>query len=442
MFCFVFSATNAAKPEEFPRKPLGLELSLNPVAVKGNIAANGQNGRVGEHPPDREPHPHRDPRVLGGMAEVRTPTLQGSEAAEAMDTHLHPPGGGPPGEEGRMEPTRDRQLPSLLKASEMQANHHLMTTALHPEQPFLTTSCIIVDHKSVSLAAPGKHDPSDFYPQKTLTLPDSSTAELSATEHEIWQPNPTALPVGEQESSLCKNKVLNALPHPQPGSSQLFSSVSQHDSSPKSERGEETARKRCRAALPDKTDLKCLISKAASMGELARLQQNEPGSTSSKAHWPEGLSVLPTHGLAGGSVPVLPGSESEPVGLGKECPFQWVPSSVVEGNSPYTIIKTTTPLHLAHTTEQDFSNRKQVALPLPETGYPLPATSVPTPLALGPKEVDAQKHLQKPLNTVKAPCPPLRPKPKLMPQVAKSLSENSFLSDSPPLAKLPKSVTF
>ncbi|OPJ73729.1 hypothetical protein AV530_013201 [Patagioenas fasciata monilis] len=432
-----FDLPPPAKPEEFPRKPLGLELSLNPVAVKGNIAATGQNGRVGEHAPDREPHPHRDPRVLEGMAEVRTPTLQGTEAAEAMDTHLHPPG-----EEGRMEPTRDRQLPSLLKASEMEANHHLMTTALHPDQPFLATSCVIVDHKSVSTAAPGKHDPSDFYPQKTLSLPDSSTAELSATEHEIWQPNPTALLAGEQESSLCKNKVLNALPYPQPGSSQLFSSVSQHDSSPKSERGEETARKRCRATLPDKTDLKCLASKAACMGELTRLQQNEPGSTSGKAHWPEGLGVLPTHGLAGGSVPVLSGSESEPVGLGKECPFQWVPSSVVEGNSPYTIIKTTTPLHLAHTTEQDFSNRKQVALPLPETGYPLPATSVPTPLALGLKEVDAQKHLQKPLNTVKAPCPPLSPKPKLLPQVAKSLSENSFLSDSPPLAKLPKSVTF
>ncbi|XP_065491164.1 USP6 N-terminal-like protein isoform X2 [Caloenas nicobarica] len=268
-----FDLPPPAKPEEFPRKPLGLELSLNPVAVKGNIAANGQNGRLGEHPPDREPHPHRDPRVLGGTAEVRTPTLQGSEAAETMDSHLHPPGGGPPGEEGRMEPTRDRQLPSLLKTSEMQAHHHLMPTALHPEQPFLATSCIMVDHKSVSLTAPGKHDSPDSYLQNTLSPPDSSTAELSATEHEVWQPNPTALPAGEQESSLCKKKALDALPHPQPGSLQLLSSVSQHDSSPKSERGEKTARKHCRAVLPDKTDLKCLASKAASMGELASLQQ-------------------------------------------------------------------------------------------------------------------------------------------------------------------------
>lgn len=442
MFYFVFSATNAAKPEEFPRKPLGLELSLNPVTVKGNVAANGQNCRVGERPTDREPHPHRDPRVAGGTAEVRTPTLQANEAAEAMDTHLHPPGGEPPGEEGRMEPTRDRQLPSLLKTSEMQAHHHLMPTALHPEQPFLATSCIMVDHQSVSLSVPGKHDSSDSCLQNTLSPPDSSTAELSATEHEVWQQNPTALPAGGQESSLCKKKALNALPHTPPGSLQLLSSVSQHDSSPKSDRGEETARKHCRAVLPDKVDLKGLVSKAASTGELASLQQNEPGSTSGKAHWPEGLGVLPTHELAGGSVPVLSGSESEAVGLGKECPFQWVPSPVVEGNSPYTIIKTTTPLHLAHATEQDVSNRKQVASPLPEAGYPLPATSMPTPLELDPEEADAKKHLQKPLNAVKAPWPHLSPKPKLLPQVAKSRSENSFLSDSPPLAKLPKSVTF
>ncbi|XP_030307114.1 USP6 N-terminal-like protein isoform X2 [Calypte anna] len=36
-----------AKPEEFPRKPLGLELSLNLVAVKSNVATSGQNGCVG-----------------------------------------------------------------------------------------------------------------------------------------------------------------------------------------------------------------------------------------------------------------------------------------------------------------------------------------------------------------------------------------------------------
>ncbi|XP_010120466.1 PREDICTED: USP6 N-terminal-like protein [Chlamydotis macqueenii] len=225
-----FDLPPPAKPEEFPRKPLGLELSLNPVAMKGNMAANGQNGRVGEHPQDRDPQPHRE----------RTG-----------------------------EPHQHRAL-------------------------------------------------------------------------------------------------------------------------------------------------------ARGLGHAARA-------------WAGG---------AGGSVPVLSSSESEAAGLGEGCPFQRAPSPTMEGNSPYTIIKTTTPLHLAHATEQDFSNRKQVALPLPETGHALPATSVPPPLALDPEEVDDQKRLQKPLNALKAPRPPLSPKPKLPPQIAKSHSENSFLSGSPLLAKLPKSVTF
>ncbi|KAM6069889.1 uncharacterized protein LJ206_012491 isoform 2-T2 [Theristicus caerulescens] len=439
-----FDLPPPAKPEEFPRKPLGLELSLNPVAVKDNMAANGQNGRVGEHPLDRDLHPHRGPGAPGGttVVEARTPTLQGSEAVEAMDIHLHPPGGGPLGEEGQVEPTGDGQPPSLLKASEMQAHHHLLPTALPPEQPLLIPGHAVVDHESVSLPALAEHGSLDSSLQNMPSPPDSSTAELSAMDHAVSEANPAALPAGEQASSLCKEKVLDAPPHPLPGGWQRLSGASQHNGSPESEHREETAEERCRAALPDKMDFKCLASKAASMGELTSLQQNGPGSATSTTHWPEGLGTLPAHGLVGGSVPILSSSESEEAGLGKGCPFQRAPSPMVEGNSPYTIIKTTTPLHLAHATEQDFSNRKQVALPLLETGCPLPATSMPPPLALDSEEVDAPKSIQKPLNALKAPRPPLSPKPKLLPQVAKSRSENSFLSGSPPLAKLPKSVTF
>ncbi|XP_074005703.1 uncharacterized protein [Numenius arquata] len=434
-----FDLPPPAKPEEYPRKPLGLELSLNPVALKGNVAANGQNGQVGEHHPDKEPHPHRGPGAPGEttVVEERTPTLQG-EAAEATNINLHPSGEGPPGEKGWVEPTKDRQPPFLLKANEMQAHHHL----LPPEQPLLVPSHAMVDHESVSLPAPAKHGSSDSSLQNTPSPPDSSTAELSATDHAVWQPNPAAQTVEEQASSICKEKALDAPPHPLPGSWQQLSSASQHDGSPESKHGEEMAEKRCRAALLNKTDWKRLASKAASTGELANLQQNGPGSPTSPTHWLEGLGTLPAQGLAGGSVPILSGSESEAEGLGGGCPFQQSPSPAVEGNSPYTIIKTTTPLHLAHATEQDFSNRKQVALPLLETGRPLPATPTAPPLVLGPEEVDAQKSLQKPLNALKAPRPPLSPKPKLPPQVAKSRSENSFLSGSPPLAKLPKSVTF
>ncbi|XP_005149385.2 uncharacterized protein [Melopsittacus undulatus] len=422
-----------AKPEEFPRKPLGLELSLNPVPMKGNVAANGQNGRVGEHPVDREPHPHRAPKAPGEMvAEVGIATLQGSEAAEVTDIHLCPSGGVSLGEEGQMEPTGDGQPPSLLKASEIQAHHHLLPTALPLEQTPLTSVCAMVDHELVSLPTSAEVGSSDSSLQNTSSPPDSSTIEFSATDHAVWQLNPAALPVGEQASSFGREKVLEAPPHPLLGGSQHLSSESQHDSSPENEHQEETAEKRCRAAPPDKMDLKHLASKAASVGELTSLQQNGPESAT--MHWQQGL--------ASGSVPILSSIKVEAVGLGEGYPLQRALSPMVERNSPYTVIKTTTPLHLAHATEQDVANRKQVALPLPETGCPLPAVSVPPPLVLDPEEVDAQKSFQKPLNALKAPRPPLSPKPNLLPQVAKSHSENNFLSGSSSLAKLPKSVTF
>lgn len=436
-----FDLPPPAKPEEFPRKPLGLELSLNPVAIKENAAANGQNGRVGEHTPDREPHPHRVPGAPGGMTvvEARTPTFQGSEAAE--ETNVPVSDGRPLDEEGQMEPIMDRQPSSLLKASEMQAQQHLLPTVLPPEQPLVAPGCALVDH-GVSLPAPVEHNSSDSSLQNRLAPADSSTAELSATDQALWQPNPTALPAGEQASSLSRDKVLEAAPHPLPAGCQQLSCTSQSDGSPESKHREEATEDRhCRVVVPDKMGLKRSASKAASTGELLSLQHNGLGSASGTTHWPEAVGALPAHRQAGGSVPILSSREPEAAGLAEGCPIQRAGSPVVEGNSPYVVIKTTTPLHVAHATEQDFLNRKQVALPLSETGHPLPTTSMP-PLTPDPEEAEIQKSLQKPLNALKAPRPPLSPKPKLPLQVAKSRSENSFLSGSPSLAKLPKSVTF
>ncbi|KAJ7398475.1 USP6 N-terminal-like protein [Pitangus sulphuratus] len=428
-----FDLPPPAKPEEFPRKPLGLELSLNPVAVKDNPAANSQNGRVGEHTPDREPHPHRVPGGPGEMTvvEERIPTLQGSEAAEA--TNLPPPGGRPLEEQSRVEPIVDGQPSSLLKASETQVHHHLLPTALPPEEPLLAPGCAMMDH-GVPLHAPAEHSSLDSSLQNRPTPPDSSTAELSTMDDAERQPNPAALPAGEQAPSLCEDAALEAPPHPLLGSCRRLSCTSQHDSSPESGIREAADQEHCRAVLPGKMDLKRSASKAASTGELTSLQ-NGLGSTTDTVHWPKDR-------VAGGSVPILSSSEPEGAGLGEGCPFQRASSPVAEGNSPYIVIKTITPLHLAHATEQDFLNRKQVALPLSETGHPLPATSMPPTLTPDPEEVDVQKGFQKPLNALKSPRPPLSPKPKLPPQVAKSRSENNFLSGSPPLAKLPKSVTF
>ncbi|XP_053837441.1 USP6 N-terminal-like protein isoform X2 [Vidua macroura] len=403
-----FDLPPPAKPEEFPRKPLGLELSLNPVAIKENTAANGQNG-------------------------------QGSEAAEA--TNVPVLGGWPLDEEGQVEPIVDTQPSSLLKASKMQAQQHILPTVLPPEQPLLAPGCAVVDH-GVSLHGPAEYSSLDSSLQNRLAPPNSSTAELSATDQAVWQPNAAALPA-EQTSSLSRGAVLEAAPQPLPASCRRLSCTSQSDGSPESKHGEEVADDRyCRAVLPDKMGLKHSASKAASTGELLSLQHNGLGSATGTMRWPEAVGALPAHRQAGGSVPILSSREPEAAGLAEGCPAQRAPSPVVEGTSPYVVIKTTTPLHLAHATEQDFLNRKQVALPLSETGHPLPTTSMPPPLMPDPEEVEVQKSLQKPLNALKAPRPPLSPKPKFLLQVAKSCSENSFLSGSPSLAKLPKSVTF
>ncbi|XP_009672661.2 USP6 N-terminal-like protein [Struthio camelus] len=567
-----FDLPPPAKPEEFPRKPLGLELSLNFVAVKANMAANSQNGVVGEHHPDRDamqPPPNKSPGTPGETATDtstavtgRTPDLQRSELAEATDAHLRPAKS-----QDEEQPLEDAQvgsprkaaseiLPqqqSLLKASETQSfpksqddvsesrdlvslkspwikpgkcqggqqeNKPLTTAdntnkgadpaaaqspslhrvspalpakgrsardadargqALQANLPVLNHSHALADRESPSqtpsLPTPAEHSSLDCSLQNLPSPPDSSTTtssvdlpagevlplpeQLSNMDHSVRQPNPAAcnLPEGQQASPLCKEKALEALPVPLPDGRQQLSNTSQYDNFPEREYRENTAylqgasaKKRCRAMQLNKTDFGHLVPKAASVGELANLQQNGPGSTDA-ADQPGGLgsaafNVFPLQRLSGGSVPILSGSDSGTAGLAEGGHFQLMPSPTTERkNNPYTVIKTTTPLHVAHATEQDFLNRKQVALPLPEAGRRLGATSAAPgggapPAAEDLEAVAAQKDIQKSLNALRAARPPLSPKPILPLKVTKSHSENNFNSGSPPLAQLPKSVTF
>ncbi|XP_068027029.1 USP6 N-terminal-like protein, partial [Melanerpes formicivorus] len=396
-----------AKPEEFPRKPLGLELSLSPVARKGTAAANGQNGLLGEQPLEQ-----RGPGAAGGVAAAgaRTPPRQDREAAAAMDAAapLRPPAGAAAGQEGQPEPGEARSHP------------HLPPTALPPQQPLLPASPARGHPASGSLPTPA--DLSDSSLRNASSPPDRSPAEPPATEPPATEPpatepSPAALPAPQPAPSLCQGQGLPALqgdPHPLPGCQRC-------PSVPPRQGGEEAAAQaRCQAAVPHRRDWQHLASKAASLGELSSLQR----------------SPLLPQGL-GGSVPLLAGSQTGVAGPAQGSPDQRAASPGREGSSPYALITTTTPLHLAHATEQDFSNRKQVALPLPETGQPLPAASMPPAPA-----PDAPGSLQKAFPALRAPRPPLSPKPKLPPTVPKSQSENSFLPASPALPKLPKSVTF
>ncbi|XP_062432042.1 USP6 N-terminal-like protein isoform X2 [Rhea pennata] len=560
------------KPEEFPRKPLGLDLSLNLVAVKANIAANGQNGIVGEHHPDRDatqPSLNKSPGAPGEMATDastavtgRTPDLQRSKPAEVADAYVHPPKsqdkeqpleddqvGSPRKAAGEIPP----QQPPLLKASEIQtfpesqddasATRDLVSCgspwikpgrcqgkqqenkllapadsmnktagpatarspvlhrvlpalpakgcserdtntwgqALRADLPVLNHSHAAVDCESpsqtLSLSTPAEHSSVDSSLQNVPSPPDSSTTtssvdllagevlplpeQLSNVDCSAGQPNLVAcnLPEGQQMSPLCKEKALDALPVPLPDGRQQLSNTSQYDNFPESEYRENMAylqvvktEKQCRVMQLNKTHFRHLVPKSASVGELASLQQNGPGNTDA-ADQPGGLgsaafNAFPSQRLSGGSVPILPGSDSGTAGLMERGHFQPMPSPATEKkNSPYTVIKTTTPLQVAHATEQDFLNRKQVALPLPEAGRPLAATSVAPgggapPAAEDFEAVAAQKGTQKSLNALRAPRPPLSPKPKLPPKVTKSQSENNFDSGSALPAQLPKSVTF
>ncbi|XP_064369267.1 USP6 N-terminal-like protein isoform X2 [Dromaius novaehollandiae] len=557
-----FDLPPPAKPEEFPRKPLGLELSLNLVAVKANIAANSQNGVVGEHHPDRDatqPSPNKSPGAPGEMAPDastaltgRTPDLQHSDPAEVADTHLHPPKsqdkeqpleGDQVGSPRKAASEIPPQQPSLLKASEMQtfpesrddasASRDLVShgsprikpgrcqgeqqenkppatadntnkaagsgvarspalrrvlpalpakgcsasdadargQALQAGLPVLNHSHALAERESpsqtLSLPTSAEHSSLDSSLQNVPSPPDSSTTtpsvdlpagevlplpeQLSNMDHSAGQPNLAAcsLPEGQQAPPLCKEKALDALPVPLPDG--RLSNTSQYDNFPESEYRENMAysrgantEKRCRVMQLNKTDFRHLVPKSASVGELANLQQNGPGRVDTAEQPGLGsaaFNAFPPQRLSGGSVPILSGSDSGTAGLAEGGRFPMPSPTTERKNSPYAVIKTSTPLHVAHATEQDFLNRKQVALPLPEAGHPPGATSAP-PAAEDLEAAAAQKGIQKPLNALRAPRPPLSPKPKLPPKVTKSHSENNFSSGSLPLAQLPKSVTF
>uniref|UniRef100_A0A8B9UW38 Rab-GAP TBC domain-containing protein n=1 Tax=Anas zonorhyncha TaxID=75864 RepID=A0A8B9UW38_9AVES len=442
-----FDLPPPAKPEEFPRKPLGLELSLNPVAVKANAAANGQNGLLGERPPDREttqPPPHREPpggTPTGTAGAARTPDQLGSDATEAAARLLHPPRcygevKAPEDVQQQQPPPPRSEAPAFPASQEAAAVSEEPASHGNPRRPrgeHEESPVLLAAGRRSRAASPARpagpqpppqhespgpassphgsvdlHDPS--ISSGTVPAGEALAAEqLSNADSSPRRPNPAAhgLPEVEQASSPHgeEEEALAAFPPPPPAQDLDFPEAEQP----------------CGAALLTQTDLRSPVPKSASTGELASLQQGAGAA--------EGLGPAP-HRQSGGSTPLLAETPGHPFQRG------------AEGNSPYAVVKTTTPLHVAHATEQDLWNRKQVAMPLPEAGRPLAATSLLPPAASVLGAAAAQECAPKPFNALKAPRPPLSPKPKLSPQVAKSLSENSFGSASPPPAKLPKSVTF
>ncbi|XP_061465970.1 uncharacterized protein LOC133376948 isoform X2 [Rhineura floridana] len=239
------------------------------------------------------------------------------------------------------------------------------------------------------------------------------------------------------------------------------SNTSQYDNLSEGEEGEEKSpiqvpSSKKLAGLIPQTELcapvfKCTVPKSASVGEIENLQRQswemvDLMQQAKGLDQPSSLATLSHHKnhSARGSVPVLSDLDCDVLLLLEG--FHARPTSspmLQEQHSPFRIVKTTTPLHMAHATEQDFSSKKQVALPLPEASYHDAGDGCKfTPVALEPEGGAASDRDQESLNTLSGSPALQRPKPKVPPKVFKSHSDNSFYPGCPPVVQMSKSVTF
>ncbi|KAM8807868.1 uncharacterized protein ACNFOS_003419 [Eudromia elegans] len=432
-----FDLPPPAKPEEFPRQPLGLELSLSCVAVK----ANGQNGVVGEHHVDREAAPPSSPQRSPGppgeaAAEAsaavpgRTPALQRSEPGRAAESPPRPPksqDGDLPaeGEQGASPEKAAKEIPAEQpppqEASDtrsLPASHDVSrglaspgrgpgqeqssplapaghaSEAVGPVAPPSAAAEGCPASAAAVRAAPGAppfvHDAAlagrespgqapasslDSSLQNGPSPPGSSTTaspvalpagevlllpeQLCNMDHSAGQLHPAAhsLPEGQEAAPWCEESARDGLPAVVPGSGQQLGDALQCHHFPEREPRDAAAALLGRAPQRSRADPRHVVLKSASVDELAGPQQRGPGCAEAALGRP-----------SGGSMPVLPGSD---VGSAERGHSQLPPCACTGAqNSPYAVVKTTTPLHVAHATEQDILNRKLVALPLPEPGRP------------------------------------------------------------------------
>ncbi|XP_066467087.1 USP6 N-terminal-like protein [Tiliqua scincoides] len=197
--------------------------------------------------------------------------------------------------------------------------------------------------------------------------------------------------------------------------------------------------------------LKWTVPRSASTGEIKILQRETWGMTD-LVQQPKGLgqptsfNMLPHQKrLSGGSsVPVLSELDSGALLLSEGFCARPTSSPILqEQHSPFQIVKTTTPLHLAHATEQGSLSEKQVALPLPEASQNDAAAGTELPLPMVEAEGGtARDWMQESLNSLGGSPAMKRPKPKVPPKVFKTHSDNNFYPSCPPMVQISKSVTF
>ncbi|KAH0621018.1 hypothetical protein JD844_022008 [Phrynosoma platyrhinos] len=196
--------------------------------------------------------------------------------------------------------------------------------------------------------------------------------------------------------------------------------------------------------------LKCIMPKSASVEEIENLQRQIWRTVDLEQQQKElgqAFSTLSHHKRlsGGGSVPLLSELDSDAQWLSEA--FHGRPTSspmLQEPHSPFRIVKTITPLHLAHATEQDFLNKKQVALPFLEVGHHDATDNDKLILAFMDAAEDRipQDCAQKTENALGGSPALQRPKPKVPPKIFRTHSEKSFSTGCPPMMQMSKSVTF
>uniref|UniRef100_A0A8C3HJN1 USP6 N-terminal-like protein n=1 Tax=Chrysemys picta bellii TaxID=8478 RepID=A0A8C3HJN1_CHRPI len=171
---------------------------------------------------------------------------------------------------------------------------------------------------------------------------------------------------------LWVEKALDTLSLPlqdgrRPSNVSQYDNISELEYSEDNSSGQVPSIEKLSGAVPqNKPDLKSSVPKSASVGEIADLGMHSEGSIDS-AQQTVGLghpafNSLPCQRLSGGSgsVPVLSMLDSGAVQLAEGLHDRHLSSPALQGQStPYKIVKTTTPLHVAHATEQDFLNQKK-----------------------------------------------------------------------------------
>lgn len=534
-----------AKSEEFPKTPLGMELSINILSVKSSIANNGQKTAVSDFKNDKDiiiqSSPDRNPHCLNegidrsymAIHERASPEHNGTALQNKLaDMHNNPfqklrPDENFEAEEYQTEESADKissvENPVMLdNIQTVGGNQHVASDSGKDNslKSSNTDKCSLQENKHIPLSDRDHIIPPVLQAQTTnnsareshlhgqpleadLSISPGSTTSLTRSEslhHLDSAPSVHSAAALEHESTTCCSEDLvsedaallrDDLQHPpcteasstvddvpfiphdltaavEPCGVRTFaalsppfqdgqrrpSNVSEYDNLSEDEDEEEKqapASKKLADSIPQ-TELcmpvlKSSVPKSVSLGEIDSLQRQTQEVTD--------LVDLPKNDGQLTSFPMLPhskrlsGGHSVPVLSEPDCDAFLLPgglqarpiSSPVlqDQHSPFRIIKTITPLHLAYATEQDCLSKKQVALPLPETSHCHTADGEEYNLVTGEAEV-AGDCVQKLINVPGG--SPAFQKPKVPPKLFKAHSENKFSSNCSPMGQMSKSVTF